>query len=79
SHDRTGALHTLRTGALLRIAKRLALGPEAGLTDIIVGISNSTGRDPAQIESVFASAVPHTDSDLANIVHLLTLIESEVS
>lgn len=79
SHDRTGALHTLRTGALLRIAKRLALGPEAGLTDIIVGISNSTGRDPAQIESVFSSAVPHTDSDLANIVHLLTLIESEVS
>ncbi|TSI18681.1 DUF4350 domain-containing protein [Brevibacterium aurantiacum] len=79
SHDRTGALHTLRMGALLRIAKRLALGPEAGRHDIIVGIVNATGRDPAQVESVFSSAVPRTDSDLANIIHLLTLIESEIS
>lgn len=79
SHDRTGALHTLRTGALLRIAKRLALGPEAGPRDIIAGIANATGRDPAQVDSVFSSAVPRTDSDLANIVHQLTLIESEIS
>ncbi|SDR74303.1 hypothetical protein SAMN04489751_0298 [Brevibacterium sandarakinum] len=79
SHDRTGALHTLRTGALLRIAKRLALGPEAGLHDIIVAIANTTGRDPAQVESVFSSAVPCTDADLQHIVHQLTLIESEVS
>lgn len=79
SHDRTGALHTLRTGALLRIAKRLALGPEAGRHDIIAGIVNATGRDPAQVESVFSSAVPRTDSDLANNIHLLTLIESEIS
>ncbi|MDN5806039.1 MAG: DUF4350 domain-containing protein [Brevibacterium sp.] len=79
SHDRTGALHTLRTGALLRIAKRLALGPEAGHHDIIVAIANTTGRDPAQVEAVFSSAVPRTDSDLSHTVHLLTLIESEVS
>ncbi|WP_193070754.1 MULTISPECIES: DUF4350 domain-containing protein [unclassified Brevibacterium] len=79
SHDRTGALHTLRTGALLRVAKRLALGPEAGPRDIIVGIANATGRDPAQVDSVFSSAVPSTDSELANIVHQLTLIESEIS
>ena len=78
SHDRTGALHTLRTGALLRIAKRLALGPEAGRRDIIAGIANATGRDPVQIDWAFASAVPRTDTDLQNIVHLLTLIESEI-
>lgn len=79
SHDRTGALHTLRTGALLRIAKRLALGPEAGPHDIIAAIANTTGRSPAQVESAFFSAVPRTDSDLQTIVHLLTLIESEIS
>ncbi|GAA1849423.1 DUF4350 domain-containing protein [Brevibacterium marinum] len=78
SHDRTGALHTLRTGALLRIAKRLALGPEAGPRDIIAGISATTGRDPAQVDRVFSSAVARTDSDLQNIVHQLTLIESEI-
>lgn len=79
SHDRTGALHTLRTGAMLRIAKRLALSPEAGHRDIIAGIANATGRDPAQVEWVFSSATPRTDSELQKIVHLLTLIESEIS
>lgn len=78
SHDRTGALHTLRTGALLRIAKRLALGPEAGRHDIISQTAITTGRDPAQVDWVLATGVPSTDTDLANIVHLLTLIESEI-
>ena len=78
SHDRTGALHTLRTGALLRIAKQLALGPEAGPHDIITQIASTTGRDLAQVHWVFASGVPSTNTDLQTIVHLLTLIESEI-
>ncbi|MGO2036209.1 MAG: DUF4350 domain-containing protein [Brevibacterium sp.] len=78
SHDRLGALHTLRTAALLRIAKRLALGPETRAADILSQIAYKTGRDPAQIESVFVSAAPRTDAELTDIVHLLTRIESEI-
>lgn len=78
SHDRLGALHALRTAALLRIAKRLALGPETRASGILSQIASKTGRDPAQIESAVVSAVPRTDAELTHIVHLLTRIESEI-
>jgi hypothetical protein len=78
SHDRAGALHTLRTAALLRIAKRLSLGPETGVDDIIVGIASATGRDPAHLHHVFVSAAADTDAELTDLVHQLTQIESEI-
>lgn len=78
SHDRAGALHTLRTASLLRIAKRLALDSQVGKPEIIARIAHTTGRDPAQVDWVFSSATPTTDTDLTTIVRQLTLIESEI-
>lgn len=78
SHDRMGALHTLRTAALLRIAKRLALSPEAHAADIVGRIAITTGRHPAEVDSVFVSAAPSTDAELTDLVHLLTQVESEI-
>lgn len=78
SHDRAGALHTLRTAALLRIAKRLSLGPDAGPRDIVARIAEVTGRDPGHVHHIFVSAAPHTDAELTDLVHQLTQIESEI-
>ena len=78
SHDRDGALHTLRTGALLRIAKRLSLGPDARTPDIITRIAATTGADPGYLHRVFVSASAHTDAELTELVHQLTQIESEI-
>jgi hypothetical protein len=78
SHDRAGALHTLRTAALLRIAKRLALSPDARMPDILDRIAASTGADPALLHHVFVSAPVRTDAELTDLVHQLTQIESEI-
>ena len=78
SHDRDGALHTLRTGALLRIAKRLSLSPDARTPDIIARIAATTGADPGRLHHVFVTASAHTDTELAELVHQLTQIESEI-
>lgn len=78
SHDRDGALHTLRTAALLRIAKRLATGPDAHTPEIVRQIAAKTGRHPAEVDAVFVSATPTTDAELTELVHQLTQIESEI-
>lgn len=78
SHDRDGALHTLRTGALLRIAKRLSLSPDARTPDIIARIAATTGADPGYLHHVFVTASAHTDTELTELVHQLTQIESEI-
>ncbi|MGC2940311.1 MULTISPECIES: DUF4350 domain-containing protein [unclassified Brevibacterium] len=78
SHDREGALHTLRTGALLRIAKRLSLSPDARTPDIITRIAATTGADPGFLHHVFVSASARTDAELTELVHQLTQIESEI-
>ncbi|WP_181275615.1 DUF4350 domain-containing protein [Brevibacterium oceani] len=78
SHDRAGALHTLRTAALLRIAKRLSLGRETGASQIIARIAEVTGRDPGTLHHIFVSATVHTDAELTDLVHQLTQIESEI-
>lgn len=78
SHDRDGALHTLRAGALLRIAKRLGLSPDARTPDIIARIATVTGADPGRLHHVFVSASAHTDAELTELVHQLTQIESEI-
>lgn len=79
SHDRAGALDTLRTASLLRIAGKLALPPQARLGDILAEVSARTGRDPVQIDAVFVSTVPRTDAQLHAIAEQLTLIESEIT
>ncbi|MGO3065931.1 MAG: DUF4350 domain-containing protein [Brevibacterium linens] len=78
SHDRDGALHTLRTGALLRIGRRLSLGPDARTPDILARIAAATGADPGRLHHVFVSASAHTDAELTDLVHQLTQIESEI-
>ena len=78
SHDRDGALHTLRTGALLRIAKRLSLSPDARTPDIIARTAATTGADPGYLHHVFVTASAHTDTELTELVHQLTQIESEI-
>ena len=78
SHDRAGALHTLRTAALLRIAKRFSLGSEARAEDIIARLAAATGRDPGHLHHVFVSGSARTDAELTDLVHQLTQIESEV-
>lgn len=78
SHDRDGALHTLRTSALLRIAKRLSLRPDARTPDIIARIATTTGVDPDHLHHVFVSASARTDAELTELVHQLTQIESEI-
>ena len=78
SHDRAGALHTLRTAALLRIAKRFALGPDAGPPQIIAHIAEATGRDPRALHHIFVTATVDTDAELTDLVHQLTQIESEI-
>ncbi|UVI37423.1 DUF4350 domain-containing protein [Brevibacterium spongiae] len=78
SHDRDGALHTLRTGALLRIAKRLSLSPDARSSDIIARIAATTGADPEYVHHVFVSASARTDAELTALVHQLTQLESEI-
>ncbi|WP_209325297.1 DUF4350 domain-containing protein [Brevibacterium renqingii] len=78
SHDRDGALHTLRTAALLRIAKRLSLGSEARTDEIIASVAGATGRDPGDLHHVFVTASARTDAELTDLVHQLTQIESEI-
>ena len=78
SHDRDGALHTMRTGTLLRIARRLSLSPEARTSDIISRIAATTGADPGHLHHVFVSASARTDAELTELVHQLTQIESEI-
>jgi hypothetical protein len=78
SHDRAGALHTLRTAALLRIAKRLSLGPDAGPPQIIARIAEATGRDPGALHHIFVTSSVDTDAELTDLVHQLTQIESEI-
>ena len=78
SGDRLGALHALRTAALLRIARRLALSSEAGREEILARMSATTGRDPTQLRTVFVTAVPADDRELTALVDLISTIESEI-
>jgi hypothetical protein len=78
SRDRTGALHALRTAALLRIAARLALGPEVGRDVVLTRIAGATGRDPTQVTWAFVTAAPATDRELTEVVDLIDVIESEI-
>lgn len=78
SRDRQGALHALRTAALLRIARSLALSSEAGREEILSRMSATTGRDPTQLTAVFVTAVPGTDRELTDLVDLISTIESEI-
>src|SRR5699024_6344516 len=68
SHDRAGALHTLRTAALLRIAKRFSLGSEARAEDIIARLAAATGRDPGHLHHVFVSGSAPTDGELPGLL-----------
>src|SRR5699024_3864873 len=78
SHDRAGALHTLRTAALLRIANPFSLWSAARAEDIIAPLAAATGRDPGHLHHVFVSGSARTDAELTDLVHQLTQIESEV-
>lgn len=78
SRDRTGALRTLRTAALLRIGRRLALGPAAREEEILARIAVTTGRDPTQIAWAFRTAAPADDGELTAVVDLISTIESEI-
>lgn len=78
SHDRSGALHALRTAALLSIARRLALGPEVGEAEILSRIAAATGRDPAQLAHAFTTGQPADDRELTELSELISTIESEI-
>lgn len=78
SHDRAGALHTLRTATLLRIGRRLSLGPEARTTGIIARIAANTGADPGHLHHLFVTATARSDAELTELVQQLTRIESEI-
>lgn len=79
SGARLEALRSLRTASLLRMARRLALPPDARSDRICDAVAAHTGRDPAEVRYALLEAVPASDRQLADISTLISTIESEVS
>nr|WP_272902486.1 DUF4350 domain-containing protein [Brevibacterium daeguense] len=79
SGAREQALHSLRTAALLRLARRLGLPPSARAADICDAVAAHTGHDRAQVHRAFIEAVPTSDRQLVDIATEISNIESEVS
>lgn len=79
SGARSAALGTLRTAALVRLARRLALPSHARTDDICLALAARTGADPAEVHWLFVDAVPTTDAQLTDIAARIAALESEVS
>jgi hypothetical protein len=79
SGARDHAIHSLRTAALLRLARRLGLPPSARAADICNAVAAHTGHAPAHVHWAFITAVPTSDGQLVDIATEISNIESEVS
>ena len=75
---RAEALADLRTAALVRIGRRLALPPDAPAAEVVARAAAQSGLDPAWAEAVLLTDQPHDDETLIRISIDITTIESEV-
>ena len=78
SQARAEALADLRTAALVRIGRRLALPPDAPAAEVVARAAAQSGLDPAWAEAVLLTDQPHDDETLIRISIDITTIESEV-
>lgn len=75
---RAEALRDLRSAALVRLGRRLALPPDAPAAEVAARAAAAAGSDPAWVEGVLLTEVPHDDATLIRIAIDITTIESEV-
>lgn len=78
SQGRAEALADLRTAALVRLGRRLALPPDAPAAEVVSRAAAVSGIDPAWAEAVLLTEHPHDDETLIRISIDITTIESEV-
>ncbi len=78
SSSREATLHTLRTAALLRIARSLVLPGTARPPDICTAAAQATGRPVEQVEYALLFAQPRTNPALVELSQTIATIESEV-
>lgn len=78
SRARAEALADLRTAALVRIGRRLALPPDAPAAEVVARAAAGAGLDPAWARAVLLTEQPHDDETLIRISIDITTIESEV-
>lgn len=75
---RAEALADLRTAAIVRLGRRLALPPDAPAAEVVGRAAAVAGLDPAWVEAVLLTEHPHDDETLIRISIDITTIESEV-
>lgn len=76
--DRVEALRILRASALSTMGKTLAVPANAQPAEVCRAVADRTGRDLAELEYVFITAVPQTDTELTDLATRISLIEREV-
>ncbi|WAL40336.1 DUF4350 domain-containing protein [Brevibacterium sp. BRM-1] len=74
---RDPALADLRTGALLRLARRLGLPRTARPAEISAAAARASGRDPAAVDRALLHARPVSEAELVALAQTIHSIESE--
>lgn len=78
SRARATAIRDLRTAALVRLGRRLALGPDAPAEEVAARAAAAAGLDPAWTQSVLLTAPVPDDAALVRLSADITSIEREV-
>ncbi|WP_445153890.1 DUF4350 domain-containing protein [Arthrobacter sp. Hor0625] len=71
------AADVLRAGSLVRLAKALRLGPEAGAGIIAEAVARHLDRTPESVAAI-VDAFPHTETGLVHYAERLDRLEKEV-
>jgi hypothetical protein len=78
AQDRETALRDLRAAALVRLGRRLALGPETPAAEVCARAAAAAGLDPAWTEAVLLTQPAGDDATFVRLSADITSIEREV-
>ncbi|GAA2171885.1 DUF4350 domain-containing protein [Arthrobacter parietis] len=72
------AAETLRAATLARLAAALRIPPAYPRTTVVAAAASKTGRDPAELDSLLNSQLPHSDAQLVQWSQELDKLEQEI-
>ncbi|MCL2514783.1 MAG: DUF4350 domain-containing protein [Microbacteriaceae bacterium] len=79
SDARLHALDALRMGAVGRLATRLGLGPEAGVTDVCAAVAAQLARDPAEVRRTLVDGAPADDREFLELARGVAALEASLA
>jgi hypothetical protein len=75
--DRAAA--TLRTAVLRRLARRLAVPPDAAPDAVAVRVAEATGRDAGEVRRILLGSAPRDERELVRLAQELDGVERDVT